>query len=83
MNIEELKKQRFMRLWQAESRAPRISDVYKDVRIVKVSVELIFESGVLRDPNINKYALEITKQEIIAYSPSLATRWLEIHHLIQ
>ena len=59
MNIEELKIQRFMRLWQAESRAPLISDVYKDVRIVKVRVELIFESGVLRDPNINKYAREI------------------------
>ena len=55
MNIEELKKQRFMRLWQFETRALTISDNYKDLKVVKVSVEITFMSGVLRYPSVKKY----------------------------
>lgn len=54
MNVEELKKQRFMRLWQAENRTLSISDVYRDVKVVKVIVEFTFSSAVLRDHSVRK-----------------------------
>ena len=56
MTIDELKKQRFIRLLQAETTARTINDVYKDVKVVNVSLEIIFKSAVLRDlkvKNIN------------------------------
>ena len=55
MDVEVLKKQRFMRLWQAEARALSISNVNKDVRVVKVIVEIIFSSAVLRDYSVRKF----------------------------
>ena len=55
MTIDELKKQRFIRLWQAETTARIINDVYKDVKVVNVSLEITFKSAVLRDLYIKKY----------------------------
>lgn len=55
MDVEELKKQRFMRLCLAETRTLSISDVYKDVKVVKIFVELTFSSGVLRGRSVRKF----------------------------
>lgn len=55
MTIDELKKQRFIRLLQAETTARTINDVYKDVKVVHVSLEIIFKSAVLRDLKVKKY----------------------------
>ena len=53
--MKEFKTQRFNRHWQAEIGAPSISEVYKNVKVVKVSVEFTFKSAVLRDPSVKKY----------------------------
>ena len=54
MKIEELKKQRFIRQLQSESSSRFICDLYKDVKTVKISVQMTFNSAVLRKPCIKE-----------------------------
>ena len=55
MNRKVHEKQRALRLLRAETMSPFISDVYKDVKEVKVTVEVTFKSGVLRHPSVKEW----------------------------
>ena len=51
----EFERLRTLRLWRAETTAPFICDVYKDVKEVKLAAEITFNSGVLRHPSVKEW----------------------------
>ena len=59
MDIEKVKQDRFKRQWREETTASFICDIYKNVKAVKVDVEITFKSGVLRDPSVRKWRRDL------------------------
>lgn len=63
MNKEKFKKQRTLRLWNAETTSLLICDVYKDVKEVKLAAEITFNSGVLRQPSVKEWRRTLTPND--------------------
>lgn len=63
MNTEEFKKQRHIQQWQAETSSMLISEVYKNLKVVSVRVQITFNSAVLRTPCVKEFERKLTPSD--------------------